>query len=215
MIKRSTWILLACLVLVLGVYLVLKYRPASSATTATPTATASSLLLDVSKDKIQSIRVTGKQNQTTLVERGADGLWKVTLPAAGTADQASAEALETQVGALNIVTRLQTAPELSAMGLDAPAETIRLAFVSGAVHTLQVGNLTPTGSGYYVRYDDSTICVISQYDLDPLIHILQNPPYPATATPTDTLEPSATPTLPTSTPTVETTTSPTGPAGTP
>jgi hypothetical protein len=102
---------------------------------------------------------------------------------------------------MRIVTTLETSPDVTAIGLDAPAYTINLVFQSGAKHTIEVGNTTPTSSGYYVRYDQKTVLVISQDGIDPLIALLKNPPYVPTATPagtsTATLE--ASPTTPAAT----------------
>ena len=62
--------------------------------------------------------------------------------------------------------------------------------------------MTPTGSGYYVRYDDGKIYVISQSGIDAILKLLNAPPYPATETPnpttesTSTLTPEITPGIP-------------------
>jgi hypothetical protein len=195
MIRRSTWIVIALLAIVIGAYFVIKNRP-PTATPPTPTVLANSFLITIGSDKLQSIRISDLANSTTLVERDSASNWQVALPAPGPADQGLAEAAETQVGAMRIVTTLETSPDLGAIGLDHPAYTIDLTFQSGAKHTVEVGSSTPTGGGYYVRFDQKTILVISQDGIDPLVALLANPPYVATATPvetsTATLEPSAT-----------------------
>jgi hypothetical protein len=108
------------------------------------------------------------------------------------ADQALAGAAETQVGSLRIVALLDTPPEVNTVGLEIPAYTIELGFVSGTSHKIEVGNLTPTSSGYYVRYDNGKIYVISQSGIESLLNLLTAPPYPATETPSPTIEPTST-----------------------
>ena len=182
MIKRSTWIVLLLLVLVIGAYFFLKSRPLTS-TAPTPTTLGNTYLLSVADDKLVSLRITSSDQRVTLVERDSGGNWKVSLPIAEDADQSKAEEAETQIGALQIVLKLETSPDLSAIGLDRPAYTIALKFQSGAQHTLEVGNQTPTGSGYYVRYDQGSIYVLSSDGIGSLIALVDLPPYAPTSTP--------------------------------
>jgi hypothetical protein len=74
------------------------------------------------------------------------------------------------------------------VGLEIPAYTLELGFISGKSHKIEIGNITPTNSGYYIRYDDGEIYVISQTGIDALVNLLIAPPYPATETPAPTLE---------------------------
>jgi len=200
MIKRPTWILLIVLAFVIGAYFFIKNRPLKPIT-PTPTAIGNSYLISVANDKLQSLRVSNKDLKVTFIERDSSGTWKVSLPTPGIADQAQAEAAETQVGTLQIVLKLQTSPDLNAIGLDNPTFTITLKFLSGTTHTLQVGNMTPTGSGYYVRYDQGDIYAISVDGINALTALVDSPPYPATPTPEATLQPTDTPTAFEATPT--------------
>ncbi|MGD0610354.1 MAG: DUF4340 domain-containing protein [Anaerolineales bacterium] len=196
MIKRPTWIVLILLVLALGGYFFLKYRSPQKSGTPTPTEAGSTFLLPANGPKLKSVRINDQNNKVTMIERDNNGNWNVSLPAPAPADQAAAEAAETQVGALSIVTKLNTNPPQSAMGLDTPADVIQLVYLDGTQHTLEVGSKTPTSSGYYVRFDHSNLYVISVDGIDPLLEMLDNPPYVPTATPTppSTSSPSLTPT---------------------
>ena len=198
MIRRSTWITIILLLLAIGAYFLIKNSGSRSVIEPTPTVIGNSYLLDISKDKLQSIRVFDRQNKSTLIARDSTGAWIITLPSAGEADQALAEAAETQIGALLILTSLETPPPLTDMGLDMPAFTIQLSLMSGANHTIEVGNKIPTGSGYYVRLDEKSISVIGTNGIEPLTNLLNNPPFAATRTPDYTQTP--TDTLMTATP---------------
>jgi len=195
MIKRPTWILLIVLALVIVAYFVIKNRPLSASTGPTPTALGNNFLVTQADGKLQSLRIFDKQNHIVQMQRDTSGTWVVTLPTTGTADQALAGAAETQVGALLIVTSLGDQLNLVDAGLDSPAYTIELTFVSGIKHVIHVGTLTPTNSGYYVQYDSGNIYVVSQSGIDALLNLLTAPPFPATETPAPTLEETATPTL--------------------
>jgi hypothetical protein len=194
MVKRPTWILLIILALAIGAYFLIKNRPLKSSQ-STPTATGNTYLVTKADGTLQSLRIDDNQGNVVQLQRDPSKVWVLAAPTPGEADQALAGAAETQVGALRIVTTLETIPDLSVVKLDSPAYTIVLMFDSGIQHKLEVGDLTPTGSGYYVRYDNGKVYVISQSGIDSLLNLLKAPPYPATPTPAVTDTPSLTPTL--------------------
>jgi len=200
MIKRPTWILLILLALVIGAFFLVKNQPASSSQD-TPTPLGNSYLITPADGTLQSIRVSDDQGRVVKIQKDPNGVWVVTLPAPGDADQALASAAETQVGALLIVTALDTPPALGTVGLTHPNSTIELTFSEGAEHKLEVGDATAIGSGYYVRLDAGSIYVVSSSGIDSLLKLLDFPPYIPTATPVPTFEPTATGTLESATPT--------------
>jgi len=196
MIKRSTWIVLAVLVLAVGAYFGIKNSP-KKAGAATPTSQGNTYLITPADGTLQSIQITDDKGNQFRMQRDLSKKWVITAPHNGEADAGPAGAAETQVGALRIVTTLDTPPDPGATGLAAPVDTISLAFDSGKQHKIEVGGSTPTKSGYYVRFDGSRVYVISQDGIDSLLKLLTSPPYPPTPTPevTDTpLAGSSTPT---------------------
>jgi hypothetical protein len=201
MVKRPTWILLAVLALVVGVYYILQNHPLKKVE-PTPTTTGDDLLISQADGALQSLRIYDKKGNNFQMQRDLSKSWVITAPQSGVADQGLAGAAETQVGALRIVTALETSPEPSVVGLDNPNSTLELRFTNGKSHKIEVGNVSPTGSGYYVRYDGGKVYVISQSGIDALLNLLTAPPYPATPTPSMTPESINTPTpeIPTPTP---------------
>lgn len=181
MIKRPTWILLAVLVLMVGAYFVIKNRPPKTGQ-ATPTALGNTFLITSADGTLQSLQITDTQGNKVRILRDLNKTWVITAPTSAVADQSLVSAAETQVGALRIVTTLDAPPDLGAMQLTKPAELIDLAFASGREHKLEVGGLTPTSSGYYVRFDGSKLYVISKDGIDALLNLLKAPPYVPTAT---------------------------------
>ena len=201
MIKRPTWILLVILALVVVAYFVIKNRSSATSTEPTPTAPGINFLVTQADGTLQSLRIYDNQNHNVQMQRDTSGTWIITLPTPGAADQALAAAAETQVGALRIVTTLDSQLNLADAGLDSPAYTVELTFASGIQHVIQVGTLTPTNSGYYVRYDAGNLYVISQPGIAALLNLLTAPPFAATETPVPTIEGTATSSLEAATPT--------------
>ena len=194
MVKRPTWILLVILTLVVGAYFLIQNHPKNK-TEPAPTTSGFGFLVNQSDEVLQSVRIYDEKGQNFQMQRDLSKTWVITAPTSEVADQALAGAAETQVGALRIVTILETSPDLKSLGLFAPSSTIVLGFVSGTSHKIEVGKMTPTGSGYYVRYDGGNVYVISQSGIDALLNLLTAPPYPATETPPPTSESSSSPTL--------------------
>ncbi len=188
MVKRSTWIVLAILALAVGVYFLLKNQPLK-AKTISPTPTGGSYLITKADGVLQSLFISDNKGNTFKMQRDLSKSWVITAPTSGAADQGLASAAETQVGALSIVTILNSPPALSAVGLAVPFHTMELGFVSGTSHKIEIGDLTPTGSGYYLRFDGGKIYVIEKSGLDAVLNLLTAPPFPATATPDTTSTP--------------------------
>jgi hypothetical protein len=104
------------------------------------------------------------------------------LPEEAAADQGSVEAVASQVATMQILDRVPgLAPD--AVGLDGPDYTISFQFTSGVERIIEVGVLTPTESGYYVRGENGEIVIVSRSALDSLLGLLTTPPYALTETP--------------------------------
>lgn len=200
MIKRSTWVYLVILALVIGAYYLISNLPAGEAE-PTPTAPGLSFLITEADGALQNLQIRDRQGNQVQMQRDPAGIWVVALPEPGEADQALAGAAETQVSALRIVTTLDTPPTLSTVGLAPPAYTIMLGFSEGLRHTLEIGSLTSIDSGYYVRFDGGAIHIVSRSGIDALLNLLVAPPYVATETPTPAIEATPEPEMETSTPT--------------
>jgi hypothetical protein len=52
---------------------------------------------------------------------------------------------------------------------------------------LNIGNVTPTGAGYYVLVSQQGMSIASKYSLEPILKLLDNPPVklPDTPSPSD------------------------------
>jgi len=197
--------LLFILVLLLAAYFFINNRRSATSTTITPTTAPENYLFTSADGALQGLHIVDKQGNAFQMQRDSSGTWQIVLPTQGTADQGLAEAADTQVGALRILTTLDNQLNLADAGLDSPTYTIELTFVSGTQHVLQVGMLTPINNGYYVRLDGGNLYVVSQPGIDALVGLITSPPFPATVTPVPTLEVTLTPTLElvTSEPTLE------------
>jgi len=198
MVKRQTWILLAFFLALAGFALYQKYNPSAprprTNENATPSVTIAPVefLFPAGQGTVTSLSIESREGQSVRVERASAGAWSLTKPFEAAADPSSAEAAASQVSALRILARLDLDP--ADAGLKSPAYTLMVGFSDGRSFVVEVGDATPTGTGYYARKDGgfASLLVIDKDGLDALLNLLVYPPFLETPTPSPT--PTETPT---------------------
>lgn len=198
--RRSTVIILILFLVAIGAYYYLQNRPqteepADDITAQEPTSEIS-YLFDATDGLPTSIRIEAKTGGTVEVSRDTENVWKLIQPDEAAADQGMAEAAASQVTTIRIQDRLSDI-DLDILGLEAPEYVLFVKFTSGVERKVDIGVITPSGSGYYVRNEDGEILIASKDALDALLNMLTTPPYLETPTPsptaTETPVPSPTP----------------------
>lgn len=182
--RRSTIIYLILFAIVLGAAYYFNNRAETAEAEATPEATRPPIeyLFTSADGTPTSMRIESKAGEVVEVARNAENAWAVILPDEAAADQGSSEAAATQVTTMRILERVPgLAPE--AVGLDDPEYTLSFKFSGGSERMVEVGVLTPTQSGYYVRGEDGGIVIVSRSAVDALLGLLTSPPYAPTETP--------------------------------
>ena len=209
LISTTTWITLLVLALVAGFAFLFNQQKAKQQAAATPTP-GTAMLFTSAEGQPSDIKIESSTGTSVEVARNDKGVWVLKAPTQADADQASAEAAATQIGALQIVVS-DVQLGLDVIGLDKPADTITLTFTSGKTHKLTVGSVNPIQTGYYVQLDGGKTQIVDKPGLDAILSMLTKPPYVATATPavtdtpTATVTPVTTPTSAEATPTVSVT----------
>jgi hypothetical protein len=194
MIRTSTVVYIILLLALVGAYFYLRQRPepAEIELTAAPTEVVSYLFSE-EEGTPSSIRLESKAGDAVEVRRDADNAWIMTQPLEAKADQAAAEAAASQVTTMRI---LDTVPDVEPeiVGLTEPEYTLAVGFAEGVERSIEVGVITPTESGYYVRNAAGEIVIVSRSSIDALLGLLANPPYLETPTPGSETPVAATPT---------------------
>jgi hypothetical protein len=193
MIRTSTVVYIILLLVLAGAYYYLKNReqPADIELTVEPTEEIS-YLISAEEGTPSSIRIESKTGEIVEVARGADDAWALTQPSEAQADQAAAEAAASQITTMRILDSVPDVdPEI--VGLETPEYVLTIKFTSGVERTVDVGVITPTESGYYVRDAAGEIVIVSIDAIDSLLGLLNNPPYLETLTPLPAPSETATP----------------------
>jgi hypothetical protein len=183
MIRRSTWILVAVFLLVLaGAFYWQQRAQAPGVAEVTPVPTQAALF-PVTLDEVAGLRVEGSAGEAIVLAEDEDGLWQLQQPAGAGTDQTQVESRLTQLTSMNVKTSLEPAADLSIFGLDSPAYRISLRTVAGQEYDLAIGDVVPTGDGYYVQLNDSPPQVVNKNSIDTFLGILAEPPVADTPTP--------------------------------
>jgi hypothetical protein len=198
MIRRTTWILLIALLLVLGGYFYVRDSKAKQAAAATPTP-PSATVFGAAGVSPTDVKIESSTGTVVQIQRDQSGKWVLKQPSQVAADQAAAEAAATQVTSLKLLSTVDLGPDV--LGLDKPSYTITVGYSDSTKHTLLVGSVTPIQNGYYVQLDGGSNQIADKSGVDALVGMLTKPPYLETPTslpsPSPTLEP-ASPTPPAS-----------------
>jgi hypothetical protein len=190
MVRRNTWILLFVLAGLVGFSFYLRNFKTRQAAAATPTSGSVSLFSSTDGSP-NGIKIVDSIGVSVEVARDQSGAWVVRAPTQAAANQASAEAAATQIGALRVLASVELGPDI--VGLDKPAYTLTITFAAGKTRQLVVGSVTPIQDGYYTQLDGGPINVVDKVGLDALLSLLTSPPYLATLTPVATVTPSPEP----------------------
>jgi hypothetical protein len=201
MIRRPTVVYIVLLLVLAGAYYYLNNReqPAEIELTVEPSSeVAQEYLFTAEEGTPTSIRIESKSGETVEVARGEDNAWTLIQPVEAKADQGAAEAAASQVTTMPI---LDAVPDLDPgiIGLDDPEYVLTMKFTGGGERTVDVGVITPTESGYYVRESDK-IVIVSRSAIDALLGLLTNPPYLETPTPAPVTPEAGTPSSESATP---------------
>jgi hypothetical protein len=168
-------------------YLNNRNKTAEIEVTVEPSAEVTQAYLFTAEDGTPaSIRIESKAGQIVEIARGADNAWTLTQPIEAKADQGAAEAAASQITSMSI---LDTVPEIDPkiVGLETPEYVLTVKFIKGVERTVDIGVITPTESGYYVRDAEGKVIIISRSAIDSLLGLLDNPPYLETLTPSPIL----------------------------
>ncbi len=186
MIRKSTWIVVVVFGLTLtGAYL-WQRNQAQKAAQVTPTAAAAPAYLFPIQGQISRVRIERGDGRTLDLKLDEQGKWQISLPSGLQADSEAASSALAQVAVIPVVAALQNPPGMNAMGLDQSAARLLVTSAEGGSWEAEIGQPTPTNSGYYAAMGGK-VYVASKYALDPLLGLVDNPPVlKATSPPAET-----------------------------
>jgi len=181
--RASTWIAVVLLIALVGLTFYLKNEKEKSVIEDVTPVSEPATLFNPQDGSASSIEIKPADGEAVKVARNAENAWVVEMPIEAEADQGLAEAAAAQVSALQILSQIENDADPEIFGLKNPAFIVMLEFQNGKKHTLEVGDPTPTNSGYYVRLDNGRIVVTDLSGISSLLQLGYFPPYLNTPTP--------------------------------
>ena len=192
MFSAGTWITILLLSVLIGFAYYLN-REKETTADATPTSEEVTYVFPATEGTASSIEIKSAEAgaQRVRIARNEQNAWAIEQPIEAETNQGMAEAAATQVSALKVISQIEGNPNI--FGLDNPAYIITIEFAGGTPalaggarekHTLEIGDTTPTNSGYYVRVDDAKMMITGLSGIDSLLQLVYFPPYLNTPTPT-------------------------------
>ena len=196
MIRRSTWMLLAAFVILLaGAVVWSRAKPAPGEDTladATPTAEP---LWSVPSTDIVGLRLEDLVKGTVVeVRRGDEQTpWLMTEPTEGTADAARVEWAVNSLLSPRPRGTLPATDDLEPYGLAEPSRRVTVFLRDDVARSFEIGRISPTGGVFYVTVPGRPeIVLLNEYSISDVLSLLDELPYPPTATPGEAPSPSVT-----------------------
>src|SRR5215208_5121369 len=178
MIRTSTIVYVVLLLGLVGAYFYLKNReqPAADIELTLEPGSEVTYLFTAEEGTPSSIRIESGSGDIVEVARDADNAWALTQPIEAKAEPGAAEAAATQVTSMQV---LDSVPDVGPkiVGLDDPEYVLTVKFTNGGERTIDIGVITPTESGYYVRDTTGKVVIVSRSAVEALLGLLNNPPY--------------------------------------
>jgi len=180
--KRGTWIVLVIFLALVGLWVYLdRKEPPVEEVEATPTSVVE-YLFDETAGQPTSISIEAESGEKVAIERNENGEWVLLQPIETEASQGSSEAAASQLMALRVLSKPEVA--LADVGLVEPLYVITVKLTGGTEEMVRIGDLTPTGSGYYAKINGrNEVLILGQTGLDALLTMVTAPPYVETPTP--------------------------------
>ncbi len=184
MIRRSTWIVFGIFIVVALTAIFLMKSPSSPLPVngiSTPSVTPAPRVIEGwDESMVASLALENSDGFGQQITRNSDGSWtnvSQQMPVeAGKVEQIISELL-----ALRVLTVMPADYSLDALELTSPTKRIIFTSQEGKKVDFIIGKLTPTGNGYYVRIDNLSPVVVSNYAVDGVTQLFAD--IQATATP--------------------------------
>lgn len=173
MIRKNTWIALIFLGLILAVAWYLEWSPMSkSRVRGTPTATTfpNSFAWNVQDLAIVTF-TTNNTKESVGIRRNLDDSWGFIQQSDRLVDQGVAEQIVAEIQSIKTQDALDPNIDLVALGILNPIYTINLKMADNNEFDFKIGDLIPTGNGYYAQINNESPIVISKGSVDSIVEI--------------------------------------------
>lgn len=199
MMRRSTWIVLAVFVLLVGFTIFFQRYQANKSnniSTSTPTVPPA-YLYELKNAQVNDIKIADNAGKNINLYRDpTSSKWTIEGIPVDQVDSSQIESIASQLKSFQVQDTMTQTVSLASIGLDKPAYTITLTTNDGSQLITYIGMQTAIGTGYYVRNGTGQVMIVDKTTMDDIINLLKSPPLLPTATPEVTPTETVSPTQP-------------------
>jgi hypothetical protein len=158
-------------------------QKASEAATQTPTATPQELY-SITLAGVDQINIADNTGEDITTYRDPQTInWVIAGIPVDTLDSAKIQTNVTQLLALTVKQTLADDLPPDAVGLDTPAYTITMTTMDGVQVITDIGNVIPSGDGYYLRVGSGPVVIVDKNVIQGVVDMVKSPPLLPTPTP--------------------------------
>ncbi len=172
MIRKSTWIILIVLVVLLGATWYLEWSPAGKERArGTPTATPYPTLFEWNNVDVAAVTLNTLSGESIGFRRNLDQSWGFVGITNLSINQGTAEQIVISLQSIKVQENLGAEFNLGIVGLENPNYIFTITFNDNRVTEIRIGNATTTGTGYYIQVNDEPPVVVSKGSIDSITSI--------------------------------------------
>ena len=174
MIRRSTWIAIAVLIVLLGVTWYFEWSPTGKARVkGTPTATPISQIIKENQSDLFLVELRTSNGEVTTLHKNSDNTWSLPRSPNQTVDQGKVQELLSDIYFLTPLTALDSKVSLDSFGLMNPIQVLNVQVTNGSPYVIKVGSLTATDSGYYIQVNSDPVIIVGKTSLESILDLLK------------------------------------------
>lgn len=174
MIRRSTWIVIAVLIVLLGVTWYFEWSPTGKVRVkGTPTATPMPQIIKENQSDLFLVELRTSNGELTTLHKNPDNTWSLPHSPNQTVDQGKVQELLSDIYFLTPLTALDSKVSLDSFGLMTPTQVLNVQVTNGSPYLIKLGSLTATGSGYYIQVNSDAVIIVSKTSLESILDLLK------------------------------------------
>lgn len=189
--KKSTWIFVGIFGVLLAAFLLYPKLVPAEEEPIEPTATQQALQ-SLDDQALTSIIYNGLEGETVQLVKIESLTWAVSSHPDCAVTAGNIEEILVYLSELQVLSEISDEKDLSDLGLDDPQQSITFVYEDGSEYSIEIGDLSVLGDGYYVLIDGQDIKVLPNWSIEQLEVLFDTIIHPPTPTPDLTLTPTST-----------------------
>ncbi|MHC1784843.1 MAG: DUF4340 domain-containing protein [Anaerolineaceae bacterium] len=173
MVRKSTWSIFAVFIIFLVLVIIIKkpWKLQETQNNQPPDSVELVLPADILAD-LSEISYKYSNGDLLVITRKTTGDWSISSEPQTEVSTSRMSELIANLESLEIVSKLKSPSNLSEVGLSPAIQEIIINNKKGNSLRVSIGNLTPTGSGYYLQIDNAIPIIVGKGGMETIFDLL-------------------------------------------